>query len=136
MGEFVRVGKVAEFREGRGRVVKVEGVAVAVFRVGGRVFAIKDACPHMGYSLADGKVEGGGVICHGHGWKFDLESGQGEGRRACALVYETRLEGDLVLLKAPDSPETPGGAVEEEDWEMWDAQRYFKQRETDDDGSE
>ena len=77
MGDFVKVGKVDDFREGRGSVVRLDGKKVAVFKIGGRLQAVQDACPHMGASLADGRLEDGRVVCHWHGWSFDLESGQG-----------------------------------------------------------
>ena len=48
---------------------------MALFRRGGEVFAIGNACPHQGGSLCDGMVEGDIVICPLHGWEFDLRSG-------------------------------------------------------------
>ena len=127
---FFFVGRRSEFRDGHGRVVTVDGTKVAVFRVGERFFALKDACPHMGYSLGDGKVEGLGVICHGHDWKFDLETGLGQGRRSCAVTCDVRLEDDDVLVRPPAKPASAENedADELEDWVFWDADRYFKKK--------
>jgi len=136
MAEYVKVGTVSEFREGRGRAVKVHGVAVAVFRVGERLFALKDACPHMGASLADGKPDGLQVECHWHHWKFDLDSGRCHEREwAAADLYEVKLNGDTVLLKAPEKPDEQAGTNDDEDpeWVFWDAERFFKKKP---DGSE
>jgi len=128
MREFLKVGRVEEFREGRGRAVKVDGVAVAVFRVGERIFALRDACPHMGASLAEGKPEGMQVECHWHHWRFDLESGCSTEREwACAAVYEVRLDGGDVWLRPPI--EEPASAPDDEndpDWIFWDSERYFR----------
>lgn len=130
--KFFFVGRQSEFQAGRGRVVTVDGTDVAVFRVGERFFALKDACPHMGYSLGDGKVEGLGVVCHGHGWKFDLETGLGQGRRSCAVTCEIRLENDDVLVRPPAERATRGSDDDElEDWVLWDAERYFKKNQED-----
>lgn len=129
MGEFVKVGLCSAFREGRGRVVRVAGVEVAVFRVGGRFFALKDACPHMGASLGDGKLDGSCVVCHWHGWKFDLETGQSSERSwARAAIYDVRVDGEDLLLRAPSpsAPERSEESDEDEDWIFWDAERYFK----------
>ena len=131
MGSFVRVGRVSDFREGRGRAIKVDGVAVAIFRVGERLFALKDACPHMGASLADGKPDGLQVECHWHHWKFDLDTGRCHEREwAAADRYEVKLDGDEVLLKAPDKVEPPTEQKEEDDpeWVFWDAERFFKKK--------
>lgn len=121
MAELVKVGKVGDFREGRGVAVWVGERKVAIFKLGGRLLAIQDACPHMGASLADGRVDGGRVVCHWHGWTFDLETGQGDQRSKqwlCARVYETRVEGDDVYVLRPD--ERPPARPDDEPWVPWD----------------
>jgi nitrite reductase/ring-hydroxylating ferredoxin subunit len=40
----------------------------------GRVFALDNRCPHMGFSLERGSVEDGILTCHWHHARFDLES--------------------------------------------------------------
>src|SRR5262249_15584006 len=50
---------------------------VALFRVGERVFAVDNRCPHEGYPLAEGQVDGACVLtCNWHNWKFRLEDGE------------------------------------------------------------
>lgn len=46
----------------------------------GRVFALRDACPHRGMPLSCGNFDGQQLECNYHGWKFDAHSGQ------CTLV--------------------------------------------------
>jgi nitrite reductase/ring-hydroxylating ferredoxin subunit len=41
----------------------------------GRVFALDNRCPHMGFPLERGSVEDGILTCHWHHARFDLESG-------------------------------------------------------------
>ncbi len=101
MPEFVKVGSVADFPDKRGRTVVVAERRVAVFKHGGRFYALQDRCPHMSASLADGKVENGKVACFMHGWLFDLATGQGHPPAkswACARSYEVKLDGDDVLI--------------------------------------
>ena len=94
MSDFVKVGTVDRFRDGRGRTVTVDGVLVAVFRQGKRFLALADRCPHMGASLGQGRVSGGKVICSWHGWDFDLESGLCSKKAGVAVsCYEVRIEG-------------------------------------------
>ncbi len=89
VGEWFKVGTNADFVEQKGVAVDAGAERVAVFRVDGRLHALQDHCPHMRASLADGKIEGGQrVICHMHGWTFDLNTGQPEGGRSnCARIY-------------------------------------------------
>lgn len=42
----------------------------------GRIFAMRDACPHRGIPLSCGRFDGDAVICKYHGWCFEPESGQ------------------------------------------------------------
>jgi phenylpropionate dioxygenase-like ring-hydroxylating dioxygenase large terminal subunit len=42
----------------------------------GKVFAMRDSCPHRGIPLSYGRLEGNAVECSYHGWRFDACSGQ------------------------------------------------------------
>ncbi len=125
MRDPVAIGRPSEFHEGRGRVVVVLGVRVAVFRVGARWFALRDACPHMGLSLADAVPADGKVTCHGHGWTFDLGTGLSDRRSgACAVVYEAWVEGDQVLVRPPAAASV--ARTEDEPWPVWDDARHLR----------
>jgi nitrite reductase (NADH) small subunit/3-phenylpropionate/trans-cinnamate dioxygenase ferredoxin subunit len=114
---FVNVGREDSFVEGRGRRVTVGPDTVAVIRHGGRLYALRDACPHMGASLADGQIVRGRVTCFWHGWTFDLATGQSDTRPwACARTYEIALRGGDVWIRVPDPPPEPP----EEEWVPWD----------------
>jgi nitrite reductase (NADH) small subunit/3-phenylpropionate/trans-cinnamate dioxygenase ferredoxin subunit len=135
MSDYVKVGKVDDFREGRGTAVRVGDTKVAIFRVGDRLRAIQDRCPHMGASLADGRVEGGRVECHWHGWCFDLKSGQGDQqskRWLRARIYEIKVDGDDVYVLRPEEP-APRSTDDGEEWVPWDDD--FLKKNTDDDRS-
>lgn len=68
---------------GDGEVVRtfVDGVAVAVWNVGGELYAVGDVCPHRGWVLSEGPLERGAdgrirLVCPGHHWRFALDDGQ------------------------------------------------------------
>jgi phenylpropionate dioxygenase-like ring-hydroxylating dioxygenase large terminal subunit len=42
----------------------------------GRVFALRDACPHRGMPLSCGQFDGRQIECSYHGWKFEGLTGQ------------------------------------------------------------
>ena len=48
---------------------------VAVFNVGGTIYAMGDGCLHHGPSLGSGKLEGKVVTCRAHGWRCDVTTG-------------------------------------------------------------
>src|SRR5580693_2578886 len=45
-------------------------------RTDGRVFAMRDSCPHRGIPLSYGWFDGKQVTCKYHGWSFEAQSGQ------------------------------------------------------------
>jgi nitrite reductase (NADH) small subunit len=124
---FTKVGTVGDFPDETGRRVRVGDRQVAVFRIGDCWFAVQDACPHMGASLADGRIEPRRVVCRWHGHAFDLTTGRSDRRSAaCAKVYPVRVEGDDVLVGDPPPAKAAPPADPEEEWIPWDPDRFFK----------
>jgi nitrite reductase/ring-hydroxylating ferredoxin subunit len=119
MDRWFNVGKGTDFVEGRGIAVDAGDARVAVFRVHGRLHAMQDPCPHMRASLADGKIEQGRrVICHMHGWTFDLLTGKAAGGRSnCAQIYGVEERGDDVYVFVPATP--PVRKADGDDWVPW-----------------
>jgi nitrite reductase/ring-hydroxylating ferredoxin subunit len=73
--EFVLAGSLAELRA-KGRLVVHGGHRpILVVYDRGRVFALDNRCPHMGFPLDRGSVDDGILTCHWHHARFDLESG-------------------------------------------------------------
>lgn len=72
----VRAASVAEL-EAKGGImpVRVDGTMLAVFRHEGRVYAVDNRCPHMGFPLSKGTVQDGILTCYWHYARFDLETG-------------------------------------------------------------
>jgi 3-phenylpropionate/trans-cinnamate dioxygenase ferredoxin subunit len=60
---------------GERRVYEVDARFVAVYNVGGDLYAIEDVCTHDGNPLSDGPVEDHEVICPRHGARFCLRTG-------------------------------------------------------------
>jgi len=90
---------LAEFPEGRGRAVKLNGVELAVFKLEGRLYALQNACPHEGAALADGTIEGSEVVCPGHGYRFNLRTGAcSTTPDLCARAYKVALRHSRLEL--------------------------------------
>ena len=75
IAEQIRVGSIDELKTGGCRVVTGGGHAIAVFHHDGRVYAVDNRCPHMGFPLDRGSVKDGILTCHWHNARFDLASG-------------------------------------------------------------
>ncbi|CAD6553781.1 hypothetical protein LMG28727_05584 [Paraburkholderia kirstenboschensis] len=73
--EFMLVGSLEELKA-QGRLVVQGGHRpILVIYDRGRVFALDNRCPHMGFPLERGSIEDGILTCHWHHARFDLESG-------------------------------------------------------------
>jgi phthalate 4,5-dioxygenase oxygenase subunit len=85
--------------------VRLLGEALVVFRdSAGRVGVMEELCMHRGSSLAIGRVEGGGIRCLFHGWKFAVDG----------TILETPNHSDCRLrerLKAPAFPVKEEGGL-------------------------
>ena len=75
MTTLVDVGCAEELEPGGAIAVSVGAFAVAVFNVGGELFAIDDVCVHCGASLASGEATDHNVSCAQCGWRYDLATG-------------------------------------------------------------
>jgi len=73
--EFVLAGSLEELKAKRRLVVHGAHRPILVICDRGRVFALDNRCPHMGFPLERGSVEDGILTCHWHHARFDLESG-------------------------------------------------------------
>jgi len=75
MQRFVQAAAIAEV-EAAGRLpVQVDGHAVVLFADRGRIRAVDNRCPHMGFPLHRGTLQDGILTCHWHHARFDLASG-------------------------------------------------------------
>jgi 3-phenylpropionate/trans-cinnamate dioxygenase ferredoxin subunit len=80
----------------------VDGIAVAVVRIGDDVYAIGDVCSHANVSLSDGDVwcEERELECPKHGSAFHLETGEPSTLPATqpVAVYDaTVVDGRIVV---------------------------------------
>ncbi|MFZ5870362.1 MAG: Rieske (2Fe-2S) protein [Actinomycetota bacterium] len=96
MTEWVKVAELKELTRRRKSVVTVDGEPVALFLVGEKVYAFQDTCIHQERSLAKGVLLNGRVICPGHQWAFDLETGWERDQERCQPTYDVKVEDGAV----------------------------------------
>jgi nitrite reductase (NADH) small subunit len=91
-------------RLGARRVVRAQGMAVAVFRTDDdRVFALLDRCPHKGGPLSQGIVFGEHVACPLHNWAITLADGQARAPDVgCAVRFACKVDDGEVYLDADE----------------------------------
>ena len=96
---FVRTVKVGELPAGSIRELQVEGKAVAVANVAGKIYAINNTCLHRGGPLGQGMLEGKIVTCPWHGWQFDVTNGKVVQNPAAGVdCYPVDVRGEDVFI--------------------------------------
>lgn len=100
--------RLSDLRNRQPRRIVVDGVPVAVVRVGDEVFAVDDICTHAEVSLSEGEVSGCQIECWLHGSRFDLRTGEPSGPPAFEPVktYPVLIDGQgdeaVVLVAVPE----------------------------------
>jgi nitrite reductase (NADH) small subunit len=115
MRDWVAVARQDDLRRAKRMVVTVDGTQVALFWVGDRVFALDNVCVHRQRELVKGFILAGRIVCPGHQWAFDLESGYEENMCRYQPTYGVRIEAGVVYLdpngrRAIDPPNYPADA--------------------------
>ena len=99
----VSIGTLDDFPEGTPTFAEIDGERLCIVRVGDRVHAICDDCPHAEASLSEGDflADENAVECPLHGSSFNLETGEpGEPPATEAVrVYAVTVDGDDVLVE-------------------------------------
>src|SRR5262249_53881321 len=108
--EFFRVASLAELQKERMMTVRGEDRPLLLCLHEGKVFALDNRCPHMGFPLGKGSLQEGILTCHWHHARFDLRSGCTFDLWADdAPAFEVRVNGnDIWVSRRPrqqaDSP--------------------------------
>ncbi len=116
-GRRLTVCAVSELPPGGRKIVEDGSDSIGVFNVGGKLYAIKNVCPHKGAPLCQGSLHGthkpsevhqydpgyeGQIIrCPWHGWEFDIVTGKGlfdRNSRVATYVVEVDELGEIVVV--------------------------------------
>jgi 3-phenylpropionate/trans-cinnamate dioxygenase ferredoxin subunit len=115
------VGSLEAIPPGSQHRVEAGGRTIAIFNVAGKLYALRDICPHQGAPLSAGIVlgevraelpgryefsAGRHVRCPWHGWEYDLASGQSyhDPARSRVRAYDVSIEPGADLLNKEREP--------------------------------
>ena len=99
---FVRVAKASDLPERRCRKFAVGDEQIALWRVGGRFYAVSDFCAHQhAPTIHRGMLSGLTVTCPLHGWTFSLETGAAETGDGRLRTFRVLVEDDAVYVEDP-----------------------------------
>ena len=106
---FVDICAVDDIEEDHAVTVCLAGDRVAVFRYGGLVSAVSNACQHQNGPLGEGRVLDGCITCPWHGFQYRMEDGQSPPPfTEKVATYATRImNGTVYVNPKPNPPGTP-----------------------------
>ncbi len=94
MAEFIKVAAITDLPPGSAMTVSAKGKAIALFNVGGTVYATDDTCLHQGGPLGEGILQGDTIVCPWHMWEYNVRTGEKVGNPELKLAtYPVRIEG-------------------------------------------
>ncbi len=100
--EWVKVARLDELEAASKIVVDVLGSPVLIVWNDGEPVAMADTCIHRERSLASGTIFNGRVVCPGHQWSFDLQTGFCKERDRYQPTFATTVSDGEVLVDASD----------------------------------
>lgn len=100
MTAFIEVADVDEIPPGERKRVEVNDELITLFNLDGELFAIQDKCPHKKTApLVRGTLNGQGIKCPNHGFRFDLKTGKCDrGAEWDTKVYQVKIDNEKIFV--------------------------------------
>lgn len=99
MAEFVRVATLSEVALGTCKPVEAGGKTIALFNVGGHIYALDNTCLHRGGPLGEGTLNGDVVTCPWHMWEYNVRTGEKLNSPAVRVAaYPVQVEGNEIKV--------------------------------------
>jgi naphthalene 1,2-dioxygenase system ferredoxin subunit len=97
---WTSVARKSEIAPGTIVGVKIDDRDIAVYNVGGDIYASENVCTHAHAYMSDGWLEGDVLECPLHGGRFEAKTGRGLGAPIiCDLkLYPVKVEGDEIQV--------------------------------------
>ncbi|NIR87582.1 Rieske 2Fe-2S domain-containing protein [Candidatus Bathyarchaeota archaeon] len=101
MSKYVKMAETHEIPKNKMKVFKVEDHEILVVNVEGELYAFENRCPHMGYPLYFGRLEGKVLTCGFHYAKFDVTSGKSLGSVTDKPLkkFKIKIQNSLVQVE-------------------------------------
>jgi nitrite reductase (NADH) small subunit len=99
MAKLVKVASTADLKPGAAMRVEVDGKAIALFNVAGKIYATDNTCLHQGGPLGEGILHGEIITCPWHMWEWNVRTGEKLGESSLKLAtYPVEVEGTDIKV--------------------------------------
>jgi nitrite reductase/ring-hydroxylating ferredoxin subunit/DMSO/TMAO reductase YedYZ heme-binding membrane subunit len=112
---FVMVCDLNDIEEDRAKMFCLNKERIAVYKTGGKLFAVNNVCKHQNGPLGEGKVIDGCITCPWHGYQYLPHNGQSPPPfKEKVSTYNVKIEGTRVWVNPtayPEGTENPGATI-------------------------
>ena len=99
MPNFVKVASTSDLKPGTAMTVVVNGIDIALYNVGGKIYSTDNTCVHQGGPLGEGILEGETISCPWHMWEYNVCTGEKLGNNSIKLsTYPVEVEGTDIKV--------------------------------------
>jgi toluene monooxygenase system ferredoxin subunit len=92
----------ADLWEGELTAVELGNQKIVLLNVGGQIRAFENRCPHLGFQLSEGELDGCTLTCANHRWEFEALTGKGTNPGNCQLTaFDIRVRDGQIEILAP-----------------------------------
>lgn len=98
---FVRVARTRQVRPGQLIEAKAGKIPLTLTNVEGTYYAFAAHCPHQGWPLWSGSMQGELVRCYLHRWQFNVRTGENVapgGVPICLPTYSVQIINDEIWV--------------------------------------
>jgi len=101
MDKYVRIAETKDIQKDKMRVFKVNDREILVVNVEDKFYAFENRCPHMGYPLYFGRLEGKVLTCGFHYAKFDVRTGKSLGSvtHSPLKTFKIKIQNSSILVE-------------------------------------
>ena len=122
----IAVAKLSDVADGDYKIFALDDLEVGIFRIGDKVVAYENRCPHAGGPVCQGKIfnkveelltpdmksaglrfgKARHIVCPWHGYEFDIRTGVHPGNaRARLRKIKVTVSNGEVIIGVPDARE-------------------------------
>lgn len=103
--KWIPIAKTTDAIEPNGQPLDIDGMSLALFRVGDSYHVLSNICTHEYALMTDGYLEDGYIECPMHQGRFYIPTGEAQGPPVCKplKVFPVRIEADTVLVGLPQN---------------------------------
>lgn len=101
--DFLEIAPESELPNGERMFVDIGDIAIVIFNIAGKFYAIGDVCSHDDGPLGDGELEDFNVVCPRHGAEFDVRTGKVTSMPAVVDIpaYPVRVVDGTIEIGVP-----------------------------------